>query len=40
MGLPGFDAAQLTLLQTPFNDPEFIFELKLAWLERQQHARN
>jgi ATP-dependent DNA ligase len=29
MRLPRFDTAQLTLLRTPFNDPDFIFELKV-----------
>jgi bifunctional non-homologous end joining protein LigD len=29
MALPRFDTAQLTLLRTPFNDPDFIFELKV-----------
>ena len=39
MGLPRFDTAQLTLFRTPFNDPDFIFELKhdgfrgLAYIE-------
>ena len=29
MPLPRFDTAQLTLFRTPFNDPDFIFELKV-----------
>src|ERR1700730_5132682 len=29
MALPRFDTAQLTLFRTPFNDPDFIFELKV-----------
>jgi bifunctional non-homologous end joining protein LigD len=29
MALPRFDSAQLTLFRTPFNDPAFIFELKV-----------
>jgi len=29
MALPRIDTAQLTLLRTPFNDPDFIFELKV-----------
>jgi bifunctional non-homologous end joining protein LigD len=29
MPLPRFDTAQLTLFRTPFNDPDFLFELKV-----------
>jgi bifunctional non-homologous end joining protein LigD len=29
MALPRVDTAQLTLFRTPFNDPDFIFELKV-----------
>jgi ATP-dependent DNA ligase len=29
MPLPRFATAQLTLFRTPFNDPDFIFELKV-----------
>jgi bifunctional non-homologous end joining protein LigD len=29
MALPRFDTAQLTLFRTPFNDPYFLFELKV-----------
>jgi bifunctional non-homologous end joining protein LigD len=29
MRLPRMDTAQLSLLRTPFNDPDFIFELKV-----------
>ena len=29
MALPRMDTAQLTLFRTPFNDPDFLFELKV-----------
>jgi ATP-dependent DNA ligase len=29
MALPRFDSAQLTLFRVPFDDPDFLFELKV-----------